>query len=130
MRTPQQLASIGVIAAAWGTVAISVANTWDEHLHDAIIGAAICITIAIVAVSNRSVYHRDLDILRTEVDTAIKASNFGQVLDKCGTPFRPAVPDGPVRSVPITGENAIAGVRDGTLIDLNAVRDAIRRSES
>lgn len=135
MRTrPQQLAAHSLITLAWGAVTLSTVYELPERLHESIIGAAICITVCIaignIAIGNRRYYHRDLDILRTEVEDGIKASRFGGILDGAEMPFRPAVPDGPVHSVPITGENAIVGVRKGVVVDLDAVRDAIRHTES
>lgn len=135
MRTrTQRLAGYGFVALAWATVTISTLNQWNERLHESVIGTAICITVCVtvgtIAVGNRRYYRCDLEILRNEVDSAIKASSFGRLLADAEMPFRPAVPDGPVRSVPITGENAIIGVREGSVIDIDAARDAIRRSES
>lgn len=128
-RTIHQLAAFGLtVIVPWGIVAVLVATIWPEHLPTAILNGLGFISIVGVAAVNRKYYHRDVATLRDEVDAAIKASPVGQLLEQAGLPFRSAIPDKQVTSVPIPGDDAIAGIQDGGVINMDAARDAIRNS--
>lgn len=138
-RITQQVIAFGAtVVIPWGLIALLVATVWPENLGVAVINGLGFISVVGVATVNRRHYddrantiHVDVDTLRTAVDTAIAASDFGKILAKFGgVPYRPAFPDGPVQPVCVPDAAAVAGMEDGTVVDLDAVRDAIRHSHN